>query len=306
MDPEYIAKAAQIASVLEVSGHPKPGNVHRTQDFEDMVFEDFLISGVVIGDVMRKAAKKGQKYDDPSNFSRIKLGKLILKAVEETNHWVANNTNLGIVMLLTPICAAAGMSGDLTELRENVHRIMLETTAKDTINLYKAISMADAGGMGEREDLDVTRDDSHKDILEKDINMFQILEISAEWDMLAKELTTKMPVTFEIGFPTFKNTKSIHGINSATVQTFLDILSQFPDTLISRKYGLEKSQEVSQHAVNILSKGGILTDDGSTALGKFDRLLIKNKLNPGTTADLTASSIMVALLDQYGQYSNKY
>ena len=47
MDPELIGKIAQIASVLEVSGHPKPGNVHRTQDFDDMVFEDFLISGVV-------------------------------------------------------------------------------------------------------------------------------------------------------------------------------------------------------------------------------------------------------------------
>ncbi len=63
MDPELIAKIAQIASVLEVSGHPKPGNVHRTQDVDDMVFEDFLISGVVIGDLMKKAAERG--YRDP-------------------------------------------------------------------------------------------------------------------------------------------------------------------------------------------------------------------------------------------------
>lgn len=303
MDPKYVAKAAQIASVLEVSGHPKPGNVHRTQDFHDMVFEDFLISGVVIGDVMAKAAKKGQKYDGTSNFSRIKLGKLIRKAVEETNSWVANNTNLGIIMLLTPLCAAAGMSSNLNEVRENVHNIMLQTTSKDTVNLYKAISLADAGGMGEREDLDVTSDDSHKDILEKDINMFQILEISAEWDLLARELTTKMPVTFETGFPVFKKTKNDHGINSATVQTFLTVLSQFPDTLISRKYGLEKAQEVSADAGNILNSGGILSEDGQAALAKFDAMLIKNKLNPGTTADLTASSIMVSLLDDYGLYN---
>ena len=67
MDPDFIAKTAQIASVLEVSGHPKPGNVHRTRDFPDMVFEDFLISGVVIGDTMKKAAKRGNKYDSKSN-----------------------------------------------------------------------------------------------------------------------------------------------------------------------------------------------------------------------------------------------
>jgi len=52
MDPSLTSKIAQLASVLEVSGHPKPGNVHRTQDFEDMVFEDFLISGIAIGNTM--------------------------------------------------------------------------------------------------------------------------------------------------------------------------------------------------------------------------------------------------------------
>ena len=31
MKAEEIAKIAQIASALEVSGYPKPGNVHRTR-----------------------------------------------------------------------------------------------------------------------------------------------------------------------------------------------------------------------------------------------------------------------------------
>ena len=52
MDSKTIAKIAQIASALEVSGYPKPGNVHRTRDFEDMEFEDFVISGIVIGDTI--------------------------------------------------------------------------------------------------------------------------------------------------------------------------------------------------------------------------------------------------------------
>ncbi|MCC7562823.1 MAG: triphosphoribosyl-dephospho-CoA synthase [Methanobrevibacter arboriphilus] len=43
MNPELIAQIAQISSVLEVSGYPKPGNVHRTRDFHDMVFEDFIV-----------------------------------------------------------------------------------------------------------------------------------------------------------------------------------------------------------------------------------------------------------------------
>jgi len=299
MDPVLISKAAQIASVLEVSGHPKPGNVHRTQDFDDMVFEDFLISGIVIGDEIKKAAKRGLKYQGRKDkFNQIHLGKLIKQAVLETDKWIANNTNLGIIMLLTPISAAAGMSTDLDDLRTNVDKIMKATTSQDAVNLYDAINIADAGGMGEQEDLDVSSQKSKNSLLEQDISMFDVLKISSEWDLLAFELTNKMPVTFEVGYPTFLNHKTEHGINRATVQTFLTILANYPDTLISRKYGNSVASKVSQDAKIILEKGGTLTDKGLNMLKSFDQDLMDNKLNPGTTADLTASSIMVAILSE--------
>ena len=55
MNPSEIAKIAQIASALEVSGYPKPGNVHRTRDYDDMELEDFIIIGIVIGDAIKMA-----------------------------------------------------------------------------------------------------------------------------------------------------------------------------------------------------------------------------------------------------------
>jgi len=300
LDPDLVAKIAQIASVLEVSGYPKPGNVHRTQDFEDMVFEDFLISGIVVGDVMKKAAEKGAKYKDkPDSLYKIGLGELIKEAVEETNKWIANNTNLGIIMLLTPLSAAAGMTDNFLKLRDNIDKIMRATTSKDALNLYDSINIADAGGMGERDELDVGSEKAKEELLKNEINMFQVLDISSEWDMLSFELTNQMPVTFEVGFPLFKNVKMNYGINKATIQTFLTILSEFPDTLISRKYGVNVAMEVLNDAKNILNTGGILNEEGYKLLKKFDQTLISKKLNPGTTADLTASSIMVALLEEY-------
>ena len=297
MDPDLIAKIAQIASVLEVSGHPKPGNVHRTQDFEDMVFEDFLVSGVAIGNTMKKAAAQGLKYEE--NLEKIGLGELIKEAVIETNRWVENNTNLGIIMLLTPLSAAAGCIGDFNKLRDKVNMMMLATTPIDAVNLYDAINIADAGGMGEREDLDVGNEKAKEELMEKSVNMFQVLEISSSWDALAYELTHKMPVSFEVGYPTYKKLKEQHGINSATVQTFLTILSHQPDTLISRKYDTSTSGRVKDDAKIILDKGGILTPEGRSLLLKFDQDLMSKKYNPGTTADLTASSLMIALLDEH-------
>lgn len=300
MDPDFIAKTAQIASVLEVSGYPKPGNVHRTRDFTDMVFEDFLISGVVIGNTMKKAAERGKIHSsNPKEMAKIEVGKLIKEAVVETDKWIKNNTNLGIVMLLTPICAAAGMSTDIDELPYNIDEILRATTPHDAINLYEAINIAEAGGMGVQEELDVSSDNAKNELLEKNINMYDVLDLSSQWDMLANEITRTMPITFELGYPTFKEVKRDHGINKATVQTFLTILSIYPDTLIARKYGVETAQEVSVDASLIVKEGGVLTDRGMDMLIDFDNDLVKKNLNPGTTADLTASSVMVALLDDY-------
>ena len=302
MDPDFIAKTAQIASILEVSGHPKPGNVHRTRDFPDMVFEDFLMSGVVIGDTMKKAAQQGFKYNKKSDsHDKIGLGELIKDAVIETNNWVENNTNLGIIMLLTPLSAAAGMSSDVSEIQDNVDEIMQSTTSQDAINLYDAINIADAGGMGQRDEYDVGSDSAKQQLMDKDINMYDVLDLSSQWDMLAYELTRSMPITFDIGYPTFKGVKESDGINKATVQTFLTILSIYNDTLIARKYGVEEAQKVSEDANLIISEGGILTDKGRHMIDKFDDDLIEKDLNPGTTADLTASSVMVALLDEYNK-----
>jgi triphosphoribosyl-dephospho-CoA synthase len=310
LESSYVSKCAQIASVLEVSGHPKPGNVHRTQNFPDMVFEDFLLSGIAIGETMTKAAKRGLKYrDTPDKWEKIGLGELILEAVTETDHWVANNTNLGIVMLTTPLSVVAGMSEEYTvnwdTFRDKVDQIIKSTTPEDAVNLYKSINIADAGGMGEQEELDVAAESSLQKLRDDGVNMFDVLEISAPWDKLSYELTHKMPVTFNIGYPTFKEVKSEYQLNQATVQTFLTILSRVPDTLISRKFGDKKAQEVSEQAKHILDQGGILTSEGRAVVEKFDQELIDRGLNPGTTADFTASSIMVSYLDGYHDYKTK-
>jgi triphosphoribosyl-dephospho-CoA synthase len=298
MDPDLIARIAQIASVLEVSGHPKPGNVHRTHDFEDMVFEDFLISGIVIGDTIKKIAKHASEFKDKKDFDKINLGASIREAVLETNKWVEYNTNLGIIMLLTPIAAAAGLTEDIGDLQDNIHAIMMNSTSADAVNLYDAINIAQAGGMGEQEALDVGSEEAKMELIEKEINMFQVLDISSSWDALAYELTHKMPVTFNLGYPTYKRLKKDYPINKATVQTFLTILSLKSDTLISRKYDETISESVRADAKIILDKGGILTHEGRTLLEKFDRYLLDKKYNPGTTADLTASSLMIALLEE--------
>ena len=295
VEAKEIAKLAQIASVLEVSGWPKPGNVHRTRNYDDMVFQDFAISAVVIGDTMEAVASQAKEIDD---LSKAELGRYIFQAVDETNRWIETNTNLGIMMMCIPIAAAASISDRFDEIQENVGRLMDATTVEDAVNLYDAINVADAGGMGDQDEFDVMSEKAKDELRANNQTMFDVLEISAGWDRLANELTNKMPVCFEIGYPTFfevwKNCDDVDVINKATVLTFMTILSQIPDTLISRKYGNEVAEDVSKKASEILE----FKDDDSFVekLLEFDDYLYDNKLNPGTTADLTAASIFLSYL----------
>lgn len=292
MDSKLIAKISQISCCLEVSGYPKPGNVHRNRDYADMVFEDFLISGVVIGDTICDVAINAS-YNEPND---ARLGFYILKAIKETNRWVSNNTNLGIMMLFVPLAAAAAISDEFSEIRDNVVKLMKNTTVQDAVNLYDAIDLADAGGMGEQKDYDVKNKEAKKQLKENKQTMFDVLEISSSWDTIAHELTTDMPICFETGFPAYKELKVEQSLNMAAVLTFLKILSQNPDTLISRKYGQKKAEEVSRQAFTLLSFKK--DKDFKSKLQEFDDYLFKNKLNPGTTADLTAASIMLTLLHE--------
>ena len=231
MESKTIAKIAQIASCLEVSGFPKPGNVHRTRDYDDMVFEDFLISGVVIGDTIREAAENV----DENDLASAELGKYILEAVKETDNWIANNTNLGIVMLFVPISVAASISEKFSDVRENIVNLMENTTVDDAINLYSAINIADAGGMGEQDEYDVASENANQELRNNNQTMYDVLKISAPWDRLANELTTTLPVCFELGYTEYSKLKKETTLNMASVLTFLKILSEVPDTLISRK-----------------------------------------------------------------------
>src|SRR3990170_2178289 len=45
---DHVSKCLQLAILLEVSAYPKPGNVHRTFDFQETGYEHFLASTVAL------------------------------------------------------------------------------------------------------------------------------------------------------------------------------------------------------------------------------------------------------------------
>jgi len=290
----------QLAMLLELSAYPKPGNVHRTRDYSDMRFEHFLGAVSGLHSSFYKAAQLGciRKYGG-------RVGRLIFDAVANMFGWQTDgNTSLGTIMLLIPLSMASGkvIAEDgfkefQSRLKREINEVCEEASHVDSIWVYKAIQLAKPGGLGSVEELDINEDSAMNKIKEDNVRLRDIFMTSASYDSIASEWAHGFDLTFNVGHPFFNRTLEECGdINAATVNTFLKILSERPDSLIARKAGLKEAEKVSRSARIILEKGGILTEEGRERLWKLDERLGKRNhtLNPGTTADLTCSSISIA------------
>ncbi len=268
-----------MACLLEVSA-PKPGNVTRFADFRDTSYTDFLASSVILGTVLRKAAA-------------VTTGSLILEVVRETRRLVGRNTNLGIALLFAPLAKAA-LLGRRRTLRSRLHALLTSLSPIDGRKVYEAIRLAAPGGLGKADRFDVRTTRGR-------VPLLAAMRRAIEWDSIAREYATDFEITFTIGAPALMGCVKKSGDSEASIiQTWLLLLSKIPDSLIARKCGREEAEKVSRQAEEILALGGAFTQEGRRRLERWDRALRRegNRLNPGTTADLTAAAIYVVLLEK--------
>jgi len=322
---EHIRFSAELAATLEVSGWPKPGNVHRTRDYSDTRYEHFLVGSVSLGTSVELAALKGfMVAKNRLDISKIGIGKIIKKAIFDIKKsHKGGNTHLGICLLFIPLATAAAKTYieignfSLNILQNNIRKVIRSTTPRDAISVYEAISLVSSPHeLGEIKTLqapDIYDKGAYMKILKNKISLYDVMKESSSYDTIAKELVSGMKISFNIGYKelieTFNLTKDI---NVAIVHTFLRILSKVPDTFIARKIGLKKvsnikeavkigieeTKWISETAEQILNLGGLTTEKSTKLLWDFDHKLqnLGENYNPGTTADLTANSLFIALL----------
>ncbi len=302
-----ISRCGVLASLLEVSAYPKPGNVHRLYDMPETRYEHFLAGGVAMEPYLREAARRGFEVSRGlRGWGELEMGWLIRGAVEESLKWQrGGNVNLGILLLFTPIAAAAGSvlkegKAEAERLRSALRDVLGGTTPQDAVAVYEAIGMAmGPETLGEAEELSVLDEESKCRILEEGWSLLDIFKLCSEYDSICYEWVTCFQLTFEVGYPTLRRSLEELNVNDAIVETYLTLLVQRPDSLIRRKCGVEKAMEVSEMAQGVLEAGGVRTREGRRLLEEMDLKLRGGggTLNPGTTADLTASSIYILLLE---------
>jgi len=282
MNPDRVAQAAQLAMLIELSSSPKPGNVDRCHDFDEIEFRHFLISAVSSYPVFRKAASSGSS-----------VGELILEAVKSWGCWgLEENTHFGSVTLLVPLAMAAGNNGQDRDVSEKDVFIVLEnTTVQDSINFYAAFDLAGAR-VAEVEDLSL-KDTSSTEILRReDWTLLDLMKLSQGHDLVAREWSTGFKRSFKLA-EVLSEKVSIHGLNDGVVLTYLEALAEVPDSLVRSKFGSEKAEEVSKRAAALFGSDVDTTLKGAKLL---DRDFVREDVNPGSTADLIASGLFIALV----------
>ena len=297
MDSLSVGRVATLACILEVTA-PKPGNVHRGADFEDVTFSDFLISAVAIGEVFDRAD--------------LSIGQSVLQAVKQTEAFVGTNTNLGIVLLLAPLVVAAREAAEREQKQltsELVDECLGAVTSGDGRMVFDAIAIAKPAGLGTVPMCDVNQSQGEVDLL-------AAMELAADRDSIAKQYTNGMADMFGVGQRLLAQGRGLfEDLNSVIVFVHVAWMAQQPDSLIARKLGLPVAQQaaqMAQKAVDVVFESdafkasqegqAVCLDD--TASDQFWKLVADldfwlrsdgHLRNPGTTADLVAATLFVAL-----------
>jgi triphosphoribosyl-dephospho-CoA synthase len=253
----------------------KPGNISVYSGGNDLSVDDFL--------------KSAEASAEPITHPNFSLGRRILNAVSTTQAAVNTNTNLGMVLLMAPLVQARLEKGQEESIEQALTRVLLTTTTQDAVHVYQAIRLAKPGGMGVKDNEDVSE--------EPTVSLLKTMKIAAEWDLIAAQYSNSFKDIFNFGVPRYQRLMGQWKDEKwATTGLFMSFLTHYPDSLIERKFGLLKAREISD-MISDLEKELCRSDIPGRyeeQLLEIDRQLKRDLINPGTSADLTAASIFAA------------
>ena len=267
------AENGQLALLLEVAGTPKPGNVDRRRDYEDLRFEQFLAGAVGASEGLRAAAD-----GEP-------IGAAFESAIEGMSGQSGGNTQFGALLVTVPLVRAAA-AGRLTPA--GVAGVVESTTVADACAFYRAFEHVDVAVDEPPEDLDeldVRRGGAATGTLrERGTTLYDVMELSADRDGVAAEWVSGFERSFEAAGWLLDDEGPIYRRAS---RTFLRLLAAEPDTFVVTRNGEAAAEEATRRARAVL--------DGEEEAESLAEEFVARDINPGTTADLTAGALFVAL-----------
>lgn len=281
--PQALARAAFLrACELDVAVR-KPGNVSHASPGHGMQAAMFLAS----------ARASAVPLFEPG----AGVGARVEAAVEASWRAAGCNTNLGILLLCAPIARAAERLP--VGIRPQALRSALETELaaldeEDARATFRAIARAQPGGLGRAEAQDVHAPPT--------TGLREAMALAAHRDLIARQYANGYAELFERALPCLPSvfvpittTGAGAAVSLAVQQVYLALLASLPDSHIVRKHGEAVAQNVMAAAQGfaVRARHGERLD-ADAGFVEWDESLKARGVNPGTTADLTVATLMIA------------
>lgn len=279
VDSHFLEQLYQQACEVELQAF-KPGNVSIYSAAHDMTADDFRLSANVSAPPLCNPA--------------YSLGEKIYYAVKATREAVGCNTNLGIILLSAPLLQAASLSQSPSELRQTLQQVLAHTTVADADWTFKAIALAMPAGLGEVQNQDVNASAS--------VSLTEAMRLASDKDRIALQYITDYKDIFDFTVLRYNQTLLKWGNQHwAAVAVYADLLSHYPDSHIERKYGNQYTQMVAARMTQL--KEALSSTENPAVLmpllHDIDGQLKSQRINPGTSADITVATVLAVFLQKF-------
>ncbi|WFP51653.1 triphosphoribosyl-dephospho-CoA synthase [Methylomonas sp. EFPC3] len=278
LNRQQLIDAYRQACEIELQAF-KPGNVSIYSPAHDMTVDDFRLSA--------------QVSSGPLTDPKLSLGEKIYYAIKATREAVACNTNLGIVLLCAPLIQAAASLKPGQSWRQALECVLQATTQADADWVFEAIVLAAPAGLGESEQHDVQEKAA--------VTLMEAMRFAADKDRIALQYATNFKDIFDFSVLRYNRAFVLSGDSGwAALAVFAAMLAHFPDSHIERKYGKRYSEwiKVEMESLDQAMQLAIEPEELFPVLYGLDKAFKAQRINPGTTADMTVATVLVVLLEQ--------
>ena len=270
----------------------KPGNVSVASPGHGMLAAQFIASALAaVGPLLAPGVRVGARIDTAGAAS-----------------WAAAGctTPLGILLLCAPLAAAAERCPppcSAAALHGALQSVLGDLDIDDAHAAFRAIHRANPGGLGQADAQDVRSAPS--------VNLRQAMALAAGRDSIALQYSNGYAELFGLALPGLPpgllalpaargapaaTAAAAPAATAAAVQrVYLALLAQLPDSHIVRKHGPALAHTVMKQAQAWWARaraGEPLHADAGFAA--WDSALKQQRINPGTSADLTVAALFAA------------
>jgi triphosphoribosyl-dephospho-CoA synthase len=217
-----------------------------------------------------------------------RVGQRIEGALKATLAVVGCNTNLGILLLCAPLACAwvnCEPGAAVPELRAALERVLAGLDVADAQATYRAIALANPAGLGTAAQQDVAQTPT--------VGLREAMALAAARDRIAYQYATAFADLFDLGLPAFL--AALPDRKQALQRVYLEYLAAWPDSHIVRKQGEAVAHSVMAEARpwRARSRSGTVLDV-DTSFAAWDDSLKTRGINPGTSADLSVATALIA------------